>query len=61
MEIQHAGYLTLAARAKLSSRFPTWVVSNWGSDIYLFGRLSEHQQKIKAFMSACGFLSFLSL
>jgi glycosyltransferase involved in cell wall biosynthesis len=55
MEIQHAGYLTSAARAKLGSRFPTWVVSNWGSDIYLFGRLSEHQQKIKAVMSACDY------
>ncbi len=55
MEIQHAGYLTSAARAKLGSRFPTWVVTNWGSDIYLFGRLSEHQEKIKAVMSACDY------
>ena len=55
MEIQHAGYLTLAARAKLGGRFPTWVVSNWGSDIYLFGRLSEHHHKIKAVLSACDY------
>jgi glycosyltransferase involved in cell wall biosynthesis len=55
MEIQRAGYLTSAARAKLGSRFPTWVVSNWGSDIYLFGRLSEHQEKIRAVMSACDY------
>src|SRR5919199_1847107 len=55
MEIQHAGYLTSAARAKLGGRFPTWVVSNWGSDIYLFGRLSEHHHKIKAVLSACDY------
>ncbi len=61
MEIQHAGYLTLAAREVLKGKFPPWIVSNWGSDIYLFGRLSEHQHKIKAVMSACSFLSFLSL
>ena len=55
MEIQHAGYLTLEARAKLKGRFPPWVVSDWGSDIYLFGRLSEHQEKIRAVMSACDY------
>ncbi len=37
IEIQHAGYLTLAASEILKG----------GSDIYLYGRLSEHQQKIK--------------
>ena len=55
MEIQHAGYLTLAAREVLKGKFPPWIVTNWGSDIYLFGRLSEHQHKIKAVMSACDY------
>jgi glycosyltransferase involved in cell wall biosynthesis len=55
MEIQHAGYLTLAAREVLKGKFPPWIVTNWGSDIYLYGRLSEHQQKIKAVMSACDY------
>jgi glycosyltransferase involved in cell wall biosynthesis len=55
MEIQHAGYLTLAAREILKDEFPPWVVTNWGSDIYLFGRLSEHQEKIRAVMSACDY------
>jgi glycosyltransferase involved in cell wall biosynthesis len=30
-------------------------VTNWGSDIYLFGRLSEHVEKIKAVLSACNY------
>ncbi len=78
MEIQHAGYITLAAREILkgtSSRtgttrtkhltlvakkilkgeFPPWMVTNWGSDIYLYGRFSEHQEKIRAVMSACDY------
>ena len=55
LEMQHAGYLTLAARERRGGRFPTWIVTNWGSDIFLFGRLSEHVEKIKAVLSACDY------
>ncbi len=55
LEIQHAGYLSLAARERLGGRFPSWIVTNWGSDIYLFGRLAEHVEKIKAVLSACDY------
>jgi glycosyltransferase involved in cell wall biosynthesis len=55
LEMQHAGYLTLAAREHLCGRFPTWIVTNWGSDIFLFGRLSDHVEKIKAVLSACDY------
>ncbi len=55
LEIQHAGYLTLEAKVKLGKKFPKWIVTNWGSDIYLFGRLSEHVDKIKAVLSACDY------
>jgi glycosyltransferase involved in cell wall biosynthesis len=54
-EIQHAGYLTLEARERLAGRFPPWIVANWGSDIYLFGRLSEHVDRIRAVMAACDY------
>ena len=57
LEIQHAGYLTLAAREQLGGKFPTWIVTNWGSDIYLFGRLAEHVDKIKAVLAACDYYS----
>jgi hypothetical protein len=53
--IQISGYLTLEAKNHLECRFPPWVVSNWGSDIYLFGRLSEHREMIKAVLSACDY------
>jgi len=55
LEIQHAGYLTLDAREHFSGKFPTWIVANWGSDIYLFGRLKEHRARIKAVLAACDF------
>jgi glycosyltransferase involved in cell wall biosynthesis len=58
LEFQHAGYLTLAAREVLSRKglkFPPWAVSNWGSDIYLYGRLSEHAERIRSILSACDY------
>jgi glycosyltransferase involved in cell wall biosynthesis len=45
--IQNAGYLTIEAKEKLKGDFPPWVVSNWGSDIYLFGRLENHKNQIR--------------
>lgn len=57
LEIQHASYLTLAARDRLGGKFPTWIITNWGSDIYLFGRLAEHVDKIKAVLAACDYYS----
>lgn len=57
LEIQHAGYLTLEARTLVKGKFPAWIVTNWGSDIYLFGRLPEHKQKIKEVLKAVDFYS----
>ena len=57
LEIQHAGYLTLGARKLLKSKFPVWIVTNWGSDIYLFGRLAEHKQRIEAVLASCDYYS----
>ena len=45
LEIQHSGYLTLEARKRFQGTFPPWIVTNWGSDIYLFGRLTEHEPR----------------
>ena len=57
LEIQHAGYLALDARQRLRGRFPKWIVTNWGSDIYLFGRLPEHKARIRAVLAACDYYS----
>ncbi|MGE5474754.1 MAG: glycosyltransferase family 4 protein [Ignavibacteriales bacterium] len=57
MEIQAAGYLTLEAKKKLLDCFPPWIVTNWGSDIYFFGRFPEHQEKITEVMNYCNVYS----
>lgn len=56
MEFQHAGYLTLAAKKHLADEgFPPWLASNWGSDIYLFSRLGEHVETIRAVLENCDY------
>ncbi len=57
LEIQHAGYLTYAARELFKKPFPCWIVTNWGSDIYLFARLGEHRKIIMEILALCDFYS----
>lgn len=57
MEIQHAGYLVLAAQKIFKKNFPKWIVTNWGSDIYLFGNLKEHENPIREVLKNCDFYS----
>ncbi len=57
LEIQAAGYLTLAAKKLYKGKFPTWVVTNWGSDIFLFGRLQQHNAKIIDVLANCDYYS----
>lgn len=57
LEIQHAGYLTLASREHVRGQFPTWIGTNWGSDIYLFSHLAGHSEKIRRVLAACDYYS----
>lgn len=58
MEFQHAAYLTLAARDELGAeKFPPWLATNWGSDIYLFGREPEHAAEIRRVLEAADLYS----
>jgi hypothetical protein len=57
LEIQHSAYLTLEAKKIFEGKFPPWIVTNWGSDIYLFGRLSEHEPKIRDVLATCDYYS----
>ncbi len=57
MEIQAAGYLVLDAKRRYKKDFPPWIVTNWGSDIYLFGRLADHMDRIKAVLASCDYYS----
>lgn len=57
MEIQAAGYLTLAAKEILVPGFPRWILTNWGSDIFFFGKLKAHQERIRATLMNCDYYS----
>jgi glycosyltransferase involved in cell wall biosynthesis len=57
LEFQHAGYLTLRARKILGDDFPAWLATNWGSDIYLYGRLPDHVERVKEILSICDYYS----
>ncbi len=57
LEFQRAGYLTLEAKSLFKGRFPTWIATNWGSDISLFGPLSGHTEKIKGILANCDYYS----
>jgi len=58
-EIQAASYLTLDVKQKYfqNKDFPKWIVTNWGSDIYLYGRLKQHKDKIKQVLAECDYYS----
>ena len=57
LEIQHAGYLVAEVKKDLGGSFPPWIVTNWGSDIYLFGRLPEHAARIREVLASCDYYS----
>jgi glycosyltransferase involved in cell wall biosynthesis len=57
LEFQGAGYVTLEAKRSFKGEFPKWVATNWGSDIYLFGRLAQHKERVRAVLENCDFYS----
>jgi hypothetical protein len=57
LEFQGAGYLVLDAKKTFSGKFPRWIATNWGSDIYLFGRLAAHRDRVRTVLENCDFYS----
>jgi glycosyltransferase involved in cell wall biosynthesis len=58
IELQHGAYLTLSARQQLqkdNSPFPTWIVTNWGSDMYYFRQFREHRERLREILENCDF------
>lgn len=52
LELQFAGYLALATKDYMGGAFPRWLVSNWGSDIYLYRKLKDHEPKLRRIAEA---------
>ena len=58
MEFQACGYLTLMAQDRLGAEtFPPWLATNWGSDIYLFGRDPAHATLIRRLLRSADLYS----
>jgi hypothetical protein len=55
LEMQYAGYLTIEAKKNTAEQFPPWIMSIWGSDIYLFSRYTEHAKKIREVLTNCDY------
>lgn len=56
LEFQHAGYQVLEVKKIfnfLHWKFPKWIATNWGSDIYLFGKEKYHAEKISEILKYC--------
>ena len=43
------------AKRLVNGAFPNWVVSNWGSDVALFGRLQAHRERIRQVLAECDY------
>ena len=59
IETQHAGYLVQQTKERHfdSAAFPTWLHTNWGSDIFLFGMLSQHEDRVRTVLRDCDYYS----
>jgi len=57
MEFQAGGYLTMEAKKKVPHHFPVWIATNWGSDIYHFGKDPLHEGRIKEILENCDYYS----
>ncbi len=57
LEMQRAGYLTGAAARRFGNRFPPWLYSVWGSDLYHFGKQPEHRDRIHDVLARCDYLT----
>lgn len=54
MELQGAGYSCLSSARQLGMDFPRWMVSNWGSDLSLYSKLSAHRPVLAEIMKRAG-------
>jgi len=57
LEFQHCSYLALYARYMIGDQFPSWWVTNWGSDIYHFARIGSHKKTIEQVLKYANFYS----
>jgi glycosyltransferase involved in cell wall biosynthesis len=59
LETQSAGYLVAKVKCEYSPSvpFPKWWHTNWGSDIFLFGRIPKEKPLIRRVLENCDYYS----
>jgi Glycosyl transferase family 2/Glycosyl transferases group 1 len=57
MEFQHACYTTMAALECTAGPRPIWIATNYGADIFLFGKEPAHEVKIRQVLALCDYYS----
>ena len=58
MEFQHAGYNVLRAKQLIPpQKFPKWLATNWGSDIFYYRQFGDHNQQIKRLLNNIDYYS----
>ena len=56
LEFQEAGYLLARTKELFQpGEFPPLIMTNWGSDIQLYGPLPDHREKVKAVLAAADY------
>ena len=56
IEIQHAAYLLYSSIPR-ELTFKNIIVTNWGSDIYFYGQILEHSERIRETLSMASYYS----
>jgi len=57
IEFRHSGKLVNAVKKRYKGKFPKWIMTNWGSDLYFFGRLKRFKDEILEILENCDFYS----
>lgn len=58
MEFQHCGYNVLEARKIIGEdKFPKWLATNWGSDIFYYRHFPSHEKQIRELLSSIDYYS----
>jgi hypothetical protein len=58
MEFQHAGYNVLRAKEIIGAeKFPKWLATNWGSDIYYYRNFPDHLKQISRLLQNVDYYS----
>ena len=57
LEFQHCGYNVLRAKEIIGKDLPTWLATNWGSDIFYYRQFEKHRSQISRLLRNADYYS----